>query len=124
MVMLTGAVNLRRRSSARMASRTSRIFRFPMVAKYYPLPGRGPVFISGAGLVDVERLLRTPSRPLARSLAEQVETEDAYARAYCDFVLGEVICVDDEQSLRKHRAAITETVMVYRNHVARQTARD
>ncbi len=90
----------------------------------YPLPGRGPVFISGVGLVDVERLLRMPSRPLARSLAEQVETEDAYARAYCDFVLGEVICVDDEQSLRKHKAAITDTVMVYRNHVARQTARD
>src|SRR5207249_9643286 len=60
----------------------------------------------------------------ARSLAEQVETDDAYARAYCDFVLGEVVCVDDEQSLRKHRAAITDTVMVYRNHVARQTARD
>jgi uncharacterized protein YPO0396 len=90
----------------------------------YPLPGRGPVFISGVGLVDIERLLRMPSRPLARSLAEQVETDDAYARAYCDFVLGEVICVDDEQSLRKHKAAITDTVMVYRNHVARQTARD
>src|SRR4029077_10799893 len=90
----------------------------------YPLPGRGPVFISGVGLVDIERLLRMPSRPLARSLAEQVETDDAYARAYCDFVLGEVICVDDEQSLRKHKAAITDTVMGYRNHVARQTARD
>lgn len=90
----------------------------------YPLPGRGPVFISGVGLVDVERLLRMPSRPASRSLAEQVDTEDAYAPAYCDFVLGEVICVDDEQSLRKHKAAITDTVMVYRNHVARQTARD
>lgn len=90
----------------------------------YHLPGRGPVFISGAGLVDVERLLRMPLRPAARSLAEQVQTDDAYARAYCDFVLGEIICVDDEQSLRKHRAAITDTVMVYRNHVARQTARD
>jgi hypothetical protein len=90
----------------------------------YPVPGRGPVFISGVGLVDVERLLRMPSRPVSRSLAEQVDTQDAYARAYCDFVLGEVICVDDEQSLRKHRAAITDTVMVYRNHVARQTARD
>ncbi len=88
----------------------------------YPLPGRGPVFISGVGLVDVERLLRMPSRPITRSLAEHIETDDAYARAYCDFVLGEVICVDDEQSLRKHRAAITDTVMVYRNHVARQTA--
>ncbi len=88
------------------------------------LPGRGPVFISGVGLVDVERLLRMPSRVATRSLAEQVETPDGYARAYCDFVLGEVVCVDDEQSLRKHKAAITDTVMVYRNHVARQTARD
>ena len=90
----------------------------------YQLPGRGPVFISGVGLVDVERLMRAPLRPASRSLAEQIRTDDAYARAYCDFVLGEVICVDDEQSLRKHRAAITDTVMVYRNHVARQTAPD
>src|SRR5258708_673411 len=65
-----------------------------------------------------------PSRRVSRSLAEQVDTEDAYDREYCDFALGEVICVDDEQSLRKHQAAITDTVMVYRNHVARQTARD
>jgi uncharacterized protein YPO0396 len=90
----------------------------------YQLPGRGPVFISGVGLVDVERVMRTPLRPEPRSLAEQVHTDDPYARAYCDFVLGQVICVDDEQSLRKHRSAITDTVMVYRNHVARQTARD
>jgi hypothetical protein len=90
----------------------------------YHLPGRGTVFISGVGLVDIERVLRLPPRSAPRSLAEQVETEDAYARAYCDFVLGEVICVDDEQSLRKRKAAITDTVMVYRNHVARQTPRD
>lgn len=90
----------------------------------YDLPGRGPVFISSVGLVDVERLLRTGMRPATRSLAEQIDTEDAYARAYCDFVLGEVVCVDDEQSLRKHKSAITDSVMVYRNHVARQTARE
>ncbi|HKC82009.1 MAG TPA: SbcC/MukB-like Walker B domain-containing protein, partial [Gemmatimonadaceae bacterium] len=90
----------------------------------YQLPGRGSVFISGVGLVDIERILRLPLRPAARSLAEQVQTEDAYARTYCDFVLGEIICVDDEQALRQHRAAITDTVMVYRNHVARQTARE
>jgi uncharacterized protein YPO0396 len=90
----------------------------------YPLPGRGPVFISGVGLVDIEKVERIGARLERRSLAEQVETEDLYARAYADFVLGEVICVDDEQSLRKHRAAITDTVMVYRNHVARQTPRE
>jgi len=90
----------------------------------YALPGRGQVFIGGVGLVDIERIVRTAPRCEPRSLAEQVETSDAYARAYCDFVLGDVICVDDEQSLRKHRAAITDTVMVYRNHVARQTPRE
>lgn len=90
----------------------------------YGLPGRGEVFVSGVGLVDIEKLLNFAPRPAARSLAEQIETGDAYARAYCDFVLGEVICVDDEQSLRKHKAAITDSVMVYRNHVARQTPKE
>jgi len=90
----------------------------------YSLPGRGEVFISGAGLVDIEKILHFGPRASPRSLAEQVETDDAYARTYCDFVLGDIICVDDEQSLRKHKAAITDSVMVYRNHVARQTARE
>jgi len=90
----------------------------------YSLPGRGEVFISGVGLVDIEKILQFGPRPAPRSLAEQVETNDTYARAYCDFVLGDVICVDDEQSLRRHKAAITDSVMVYRNHVARQTPRE
>lgn len=87
----------------------------------YPLPGRGAVFIGGAGLVDIERVMRNVARPEPRSLAEQVTTDDPLARAYCDHVLGDIVCVDDEQSLRKHRSAITDTVMVYRGHVARQT---
>lgn len=90
----------------------------------YPLPGRGNVFIGGVGLVDIERIVRLVLRCEPRSLAQQVETTDPYARAYSDFVLGDVICVDDEQSLRNHRAAITDTVMVYRSHVARQTPRE
>ena len=90
----------------------------------YSLPGRGEIFISGVGLVDIEKILQFGPRTAPRSLAEQVETDDSYARTYCDFVLGDVICVDDEQSLRKHKAAITDSVMVYRNHVARQTPRE
>ncbi len=90
----------------------------------YNLPGRGEVFISGVGLVDIEKILQFNPSPASRSLAEQIETSDPYARAYCDFALGDVICVDEEQSLRKHKAAITDSVMVYRNHVARQTPRE
>lgn len=90
----------------------------------YSLPGRGNVFIGGVGLVDMERVLRIAFRCEPHSLAEQVDTTDSHARAYCDFVLGDVLCVDDEQSLRKYKASITDTVMVYRNHVARQTPRE
>ena len=87
----------------------------------YALPGRGPVFIANVGLVDIERIQALAPRREPRSLAEQVTTDDAHARAYVDFLLGDVICCGSEQELRRHRRAITDTVMVYQNHVARQT---
>ncbi|MBN1208214.1 MAG: AAA family ATPase [Myxococcaceae bacterium] len=87
----------------------------------YDLPGRGSVFISGVGLVDIERLRERQPSSRPRALALQVETEDELARAYVDFVLGDVICCDDEQELRRHARAITDTVMVYQNFAARQT---
>ncbi len=90
----------------------------------YPLPGRGPVFISGVGLVDSERVMQSGRRAEPRSLAQQCVTQDPLARAYADYVLGDVICCEQEGELRTHRTAITDTVMVYRNHVARQTSPD
>lgn len=88
------------------------------------LPGRGEVFISGVGLVDIERIHAVTRRPEPRSLAEQVATDDSLARAYVDFLLGDLICCDDEQELRRYRRAVTDTVMVYQNYVARQTPPD
>lgn len=90
----------------------------------YLLPGRGPVFMSGVGLVDIDRIIRSGRGCQPRSLAEKVDTDDRLARAYVDHVLGGVVCVDDEQALRKYPVAITDTVMVYKDHVARQTARE
>jgi uncharacterized protein YPO0396 len=87
----------------------------------YALPGRGPVFIANVGLVDIERIQTLAPRREPRSLAEQITTDDALARAYVDFLLGDVICCGSEQELRRHRRAITDSVMVYQNHVARQT---
>lgn len=87
----------------------------------YTLPGRGRIFIASVGLVDIERIQAMAPRREARSLAEQVATDDPLARAYVDFLLGDVICCESEQELRRHRRAITDTVMVYQNHVARQT---
>jgi uncharacterized protein YPO0396 len=90
----------------------------------YPLPGRGPVFISSVGLVDVEQI--ESKRPHADfgSLAEKVETDDPHARLYLDFIMGDVACVDNERDLREHKRAITDSVMVYQGHVARQTRRE
>jgi uncharacterized protein YPO0396 len=90
----------------------------------YRLPGRGDVFIANAGLVDMERVQSLLRRAESRSLAAQVATDDPLARAYVDFLLGDLMCCDDEQELRRHRRAITDTVMVYQNGVARQTAPD
>lgn len=88
----------------------------------YRLPGRGDVFIANAGLVDMERVQSMLRRSEPRSLAAQVATDDPLARAYVDSLLGDLMCCDDEQELRRHRRAITDTVMVYQNGVARQTA--
>lgn len=90
----------------------------------YALPGRpAPIFISNVGLVDIERVLSSAPRHAPRSLAAQIATEDTFARAYCDFLMGEVICVDSEQDLRRYPRAITDSVMVYQSHAARQTDR-
>ncbi len=87
----------------------------------YALPGRGEVFISGVGLVDIEKIQQTDRRAEKRSLAEQVRTDDPLARAYADYVLGDAIACENEGELREHRTAVTDTVMVYKGHVARQT---
>jgi uncharacterized protein YPO0396 len=86
----------------------------------YSLPGRGEIFISGVGLVNLARLQERKPMARPRSLAEQVKTDDPLARLYCDFSLGEVICCESEQELWRHARAITDSVMVYQNYTARQ----
>jgi len=90
----------------------------------YALPGQGEVFIGGVGLVDIEKIESRAKRVERQSLAQQVQTDDPLARAYCDFLMGDVICCENEQELRRHARAITDTVMVYQNYVARQTPRE
>ena len=90
----------------------------------YAMPGGREVFIARVGLVDVGRMQSVGTRQEARSLAAQVRTEDPLARTYCDFVLGDLICCDDEQELRRHRRAITDSVLVYEGYVARQRPRE
>ena len=56
----------------------------------------------------------------ANSLAEEVEADNPYARAYADFILGKVIKCEKVEHLRDYRIAITSSGMLYQNFVARQ----
>lgn len=76
--------------------------------------------IYDVGLVDVGRILEQNPERLPGSLADEVETDNPYARAYVDFLLGKVIKCDDFRELRKHRTAITADGMLYQSYVARQ----
>jgi len=77
--------------------------------------------VSGAGLVDLEKLKNRESISAKRSsLAGQVMTEDPDARIYIDYLLGNVICCDTVDQLRDYKTAITKECMLYKGYVARQ----
>ena len=58
------------------------------------------------------------------SLAEKIATESEEAQKYVMYLMGDVMCVDSEDDLKRHERAITRTVMVYQNKAARQTKQE
>jgi len=83
--------------------------------------------IYGIGLVNTAKTAAEgeafPAR-LPGSLAEEVVTDNPYARGYVDQLLGRLIKCDTEQDLKKHERAITATCMTYLNNAARQIRAD
>jgi uncharacterized protein YPO0396 len=76
--------------------------------------------LHGIGLVDIHKVMNKNFQVQMGSLAEEINTEDRYARIYIDFLLGNVMKCDHVDELRKHRTAITDSGMLYQNYVARQ----
>ncbi|KNY29669.1 ATP-binding protein [Pseudobacteroides cellulosolvens] len=72
------------------------------------------------GLIDGEKALSSNPVCLKGSLAEEVFTDDPYARAYVDFLLGRVIKCDSVTDLRKNDRSVTDTGMLYQGYVASQ----
>ena len=72
------------------------------------------------GLVDVGKVMEQKPEVQPGSLAEEVQTQNPYARAYVDYLLGRVMKCPSVDELRLHRTAITEDGMLYQNFVARQ----
>ena len=72
------------------------------------------------GLVDIGKLREKENiMPWDDSLAKKIETDNALARTYIDYLLGRVVCCSHVSQLRKHKTAITADGMVYQNYVAR-----
>lgn len=76
--------------------------------------------IESVGLVNSEALLHSQPAAVPGSLADEVVTEDAAARAYINRLLGRVMKCETEQELKRYPVSITSTCMTYRNHTARQ----
>lgn len=72
------------------------------------------------GLVDIGKLKEKEQiHPVQNSLAQKVETENALARTYMDYILGRVVCCDAVSELRKYKIAMTAEGMLYQGYVAR-----
>ena len=81
--------------------------------------------LNAYGLVDIGTLReREHIDPQSGSLAEKVETGNALARTYMDYLLGRVMCCDTVEQLRGYRTAITDEGMLYQGYVARALRRD
>ncbi|AQS59600.1 ATP-binding protein [Desulforamulus ferrireducens] len=76
--------------------------------------------IYDVGIVDLEKIMARNPRPKAGSLAEEVESSNPYARAYANYLLGQVIKCEQVEKLRNFPTAITPSCMLYHNYVARQ----
>ena len=73
------------------------------------------------GLVDISKLQEKERiQPKNGSLAEKVETNNPYARAYIDYLLGRVICCNNVGELRQHKISLTAGGMLYQGYVARR----
>lgn len=78
--------------------------------------------ISGVGLVNVAKIKEQTCEP--NSLAAKVVTENSNAKKYVHYLMGDVICVESENELKRYERSITKTVMVYQNKAARQTKKE
>ncbi|MDY6430343.1 MAG: SbcC/MukB-like Walker B domain-containing protein [Bacilli bacterium] len=78
--------------------------------------------IEGVGLVNFNAIRE---REIAEnSLASKVVTNDSRALLYVNYLLGDIICVENEYELKNYESSINPTCLVYKNKTIRQTKFD
>ncbi len=76
----------------------------------------------GFGIVDIDKIQKINPRQEPNSLAEEIETENDFAKTYINYLLGRVIKCDGTEELRNYKTAITADCMLYKNYVLRKLA--
>lgn len=72
------------------------------------------------GLVDTGKIAALKPYRDQGSLAEEVLTDNKYARLFIDHLIGRLMKCDQVDSLREYERAITDSCMLYQSYVARQ----
>ncbi len=72
------------------------------------------------GVIDTGKLQNLKAVRLEGSLAEEVITDNRYARLFVDYVMGRLMKCQNLQQIRQYERAITDSCMLYQNYVARQ----
>ncbi len=75
-------------------------------------------YIHSAGIINTKRL-PLDDNISEKSLAFVVKSENRYARAYANYILGRVVRCDNVSELEKYDIAITKECMLYQGYVVR-----
>lgn len=72
--------------------------------------------IYGVRLIDIDRIQKRNPICQPNSLAEEIETDNPFARLYINYLLGRVIKCDQVSELRKYQVAVTDEGMLYQGY--------
>lgn len=75
-------------------------------------------YIHTAGIVNTKKI-QLHSAVTNQSLAYVVKSENRYAKAYSDYILGRVVRCERVEELEEHKIAITSDCMLYQGYVVR-----
>ncbi|MDR2795875.1 MAG: AAA family ATPase [Spirochaetaceae bacterium] len=75
--------------------------------------------VYNTGLVDIEKIEQLAPRAESGSLAEEIRTENRWARLFLDYTLGRVMKCGKARDLRKFKTSVTDDGMLYQNYSAR-----
>ena len=73
--------------------------------------------IHSVGLVDVQKMMKDEDKDYSDTLAVAVTSDNRFARAYANYVLGRVMRCEKVTDLRKHKIAVTKSCMKYQGYV-------